>query len=293
MTFGIDVSQYQYPLDYAQAKREGVEFVIVKAAGFNTGSLYVAGRYSDHVDDARAAGLPIGHYYVVGAGDPVSQADYFVDHLHGFDVDHDVLALDNEPLDSNGTFWGQDDAYAFLAAVQARTGIPWARLWLYCPASLTRGNPPWSRITSAGIRIWWASYGGNPTGHTPDHTPELDGAVDHWDVHQFTSSAAVAGQTVDGNYSPIAVGDLFSGAGSGTSGTGGGGTIAGEEEEPMSYIKIQGKAGGWRGGTYAVFANGGGAYSAVFIGSAGPTDLAAVTDETAIEQLQQKISGLA
>ena len=217
MTLGIDVARYQSGIDYAQARAEGVEFVIVKASGFNTGTLYVAGGYVNHINAARAAGMPgIGHYYVPGAGDPVAQANYFVDNLHGFDSAHDLLALDNEPLDSNRVYWQQDQALAFLAQVQTRTGIPWNRLVLYCPASLTRSQGPWESITNAGIRIWWAAYGQGPTGHTPDHTPALRGKIARWDIHQYSSSVKIAGHTVDGNFTPLSVGDLFGGAAAAT-----------------------------------------------------------------------------
>ncbi|MEC5185313.1 hypothetical protein RCH12_002789 [Cryobacterium sp. MP_3.1] len=213
MTFGIDVSSGQAGINYNQARNEGVEFVIVKASGNNIG-LYEANSYHAHVDAARAAGLRIGHYFVVGRGNPTAQANYFVDHLYKFDGQHDVLAFDNEPLDSNATFFGQAAAYEFLAQVQRRTGISWNRLWLYAPASLTRSHTPWSRITDAGVRIWWAAYGGQPTGRTPDHEPALNRSVSRWDVHQFTSSARIAGHTVDGNYSKISASDLFGGGGS-------------------------------------------------------------------------------
>jgi len=214
MTFGIDVSGYQVGMDYAQARREGVEFVIVKAAGYNTGSLYVADGYAENVDAVREAGITgVGHYYVVGKGNPTTQADYFVKHLHDFDKDHDILALDNEPLDDNATFWTQDKAYEFLSRVQALTGIPANRIWLYCPAGRTRLNAPWDKITDAGYRIWWSAYGSYPTGHEPDHTPALEGKIDRWDIHQYSSVVPVADRkTIDGNYTPIPVEELFGGA---------------------------------------------------------------------------------
>lgn len=219
MTFGIDVAGYQAGIDYARAKREGVQFVIVKAAGQQTGSPYTANGYHEHIDRARAAGIAgIGHYFIPGQDDPgvafddvEAQADQFVRALHGFDRDHDVLALDNEPLDGDATYWRQDDVMRFFNRVRALTGIPWSRLWLYCPASLTRANGPWNRVTDAGIRIWWSAYGDFPTGHAPDHTPSLQGKIARWDVHQFSSRVAVAGMSVDGNYSPHSVATLFGG----------------------------------------------------------------------------------
>lgn len=210
MTYGIDVSAGQTGLNFKTAKSEGLDFAIVKASGFNTGSLYVADNYQKHVDNARNAGLGgYGHYYIPGRGDVLRQAEWFATHLHGFDVRHDVLALDNEPLDANAVYWKQGDAFKFLAAVQAHTKIDWNRLWFYAPASLTRTNSPWNLITDRGIRVWWSAYGAQPTGHTPDHTPELQGKIARWDVHQFTDQTHIAGFSVDGNYSHLSTAQLF------------------------------------------------------------------------------------
>jgi len=213
MTFGIDVSGYQSGINYDQVRREGAEFVIIKAAGFNTGTLYSADGYHGHVDAARKAGLCIGHYYVVGEGDPEVQADFLTANLHDFDAAHDVIALDDEPLNDNGTYWRQDDALKFFTRVHKRTGIPWNRLWLYCPAHLTRENGPWEKITDKGIRVWWSAYGNDPTGHEPDHEPNLDGKIARWDIHQYSSSVPIAGRkTIDANYSRIPCAELFGGA---------------------------------------------------------------------------------
>lgn len=217
MTFGIDVSGGQVGMDYKQAKDEGVDFVIVKAAGYNTGELYVANGYHENIDAVIKAGIAgKGHYFVVGRGNPIAEADFLVSHLYKFDKAHDVIALDNEPLNANATFWKQADALAFLTEVQKKTGISWDRLWLYAPASLTRANGPWNLITDKPIEVWWSAYGQQPTGHTPDHTPDLQGKIARWDVHQFTDQAAVAGHKVDGNYSKKSVAQLFGGKSSST-----------------------------------------------------------------------------
>lgn len=210
MTFGIDVSKNQAGISFKQAKSEGVSFVIVKAAGFNTGSLYVADHYHENIDGVVAAGIRgKGHYYIVGKGDVLAQAKYFVEHLYRFDKAHDVLALDNEPLDSNPVHWKQDDVLKFLTYVHDHTGIAWNRLWLYSPAALTRTEGPWTKITNTDVRIWWSAYGQQPTGHKPDHTPDLQGKISRWDVHQFTENSSVAGYSVDGNYSKVSADILF------------------------------------------------------------------------------------
>jgi len=209
-SFGIDVSTWQRDIDFAQVRREGAEFAIVKLGGLNVAPHYVSPYYRTMVDRARGAGLYIGHYYVPGRGlSPVQQADFFVNNLHNFDRNHDVLALDDEVLDSNGVFWTDSDAAAFMSRVIQRTGIPAKRVWLYIDASNARGHAPWPQVTALGNRIWWAAWGGRPTGHGHDHEPLLRGAFPRWDVHQYTNRARVAGRDVDGNYSRHSVAELF------------------------------------------------------------------------------------
>lgn len=126
------------------------------------------------------------------------------------------------------------------------------------------------------------------TSHLAEQWTNVDAGWQSVDAYVRATGATVYGWSYQngGNAVP------FSSSSSGTSG-GGSTPIGNSEDEEMSYIKIAGKSGARRGGTYAVFANGGGAYSAVFIGGAGPKDLEAVTDEASITQLQTKISGLA
>lgn len=63
-------------------------------------------------------------------------------------------------------------------------------------------------------------------------------------------------------------------------------------EDIMNYIRIKGKSGARRGGTYAVFNDGAGKFSALYVGSGGPSDLGEVTSEDQIAALQKKITGL-
>lgn len=200
--FGIDVATSQRDINFVQAKKEGVEFVIVKMGGLNVTPQYVAPNYKKQIDGVIAAGINKGHYYLVGGGEtPEQQAEYFVKNLYQFDLRHDVLALDNEKLDSNGTFWGDDDAYRFLAKVIQLTGIEPNRVWLYGGAADFRGHKPWTQCIALGVRFWWAAYGNYPTGHVPDHEPSLQGSIPEAAVHQYSSKVAVAGYALDGNAS--------------------------------------------------------------------------------------------
>ncbi len=218
MTFGIDIASPQRYIDLARAKAEGVQFVIVKMGGLNVTPQYVAPYYRpegnperiSQIDNAIAAGLPKGHYYLIGKGQtPEAQADFFVNNLYRFDPARDVLALDNEALDSNGVRWGDADAARFAKRVLERTGIPASRFWHYAGAADYRATGSWPQLVALGIRFWWAAYGSYPTGQTPDHQPSLQGSIPRWDVHQFTSLSRVAGYALDGNYSPHSIEALF------------------------------------------------------------------------------------
>jgi GH25 family lysozyme M1 (1,4-beta-N-acetylmuramidase) len=209
-TFGIDVSTPQQGLNFTQAKQEGAQFAIVKMGGQNVTPEYVAPDYAQQIDQARSAGLDIGHYYVPGSGStPKEQADFMADHLHNFDKNHDVLALDDEVLDSNGTLWTDANATQFFTELIQRTGISANQLWFYIDASNAHSHGPWTQVTNLGVRIWWASYGDGTTGHTPTEQPELNGSFPKWDIHQFSSKSIIAGQTVDGDYTTEPLTQLF------------------------------------------------------------------------------------
>jgi len=212
VTFGIDIATPQRDIDINRAKAEGVEFVIVKMGGLNVTPQYVAPYYKTEIDKVVAAGLPKGHYYLIGKGQtPEAQAEFFVKNLYRFDPAHDVLALDNEALDSNGTRWGDADAARFIRRVLELTGIPSHRFWHYAGANDYRATGTWPQVDALGCRFWWAAYGSYPTGHTPDHEPSLQGSIPRWDVHQYSSKVAVAGYALDGNYSNRPVRELFGG----------------------------------------------------------------------------------
>lgn len=72
---------------------------------------------------------------------------------------------------------------------------------------------------------------------------------------------------------------------------GGSTTLSNRKDNPMNYIRIQGREGARRGGTYVVFAVSDG-YNAEFIGNGGPNNLVEINDEDQIRRLQGYIRGL-
>lgn len=83
--FGIDVSHWQGDFDFAKAKAEGVEFVIIKAGGGDSG-LYRDSKFEKFYAAAKALGLQVGAYYYGDAKNTTeaeAEADHFVKLLAG------------------------------------------------------------------------------------------------------------------------------------------------------------------------------------------------------------------
>ncbi len=190
---GIDVGTPQANLDFASAASAGVKFAIVKAGGSQLRSgAYVSPYYVRQVDAARASGMKVGHYWLSGDFQtPTAAADYFVDHLHGYQAG-DVLALDDEILDDSTTLWNDAKVAAFIIEVKRR--VPTAVPWFYISASPLRSGT-WSATIATGAKLWVASYGANDG--TYPGAPSIGTAYPSWAVHQYTSRGTVGGVTVD------------------------------------------------------------------------------------------------
>lgn len=65
-----------------------------------------------------------------------------------------------------------------------------------------------------------------------------------------------------------------------------------DDDMPVNYIRMQGKSGVRRGGTFAVVARPGAKPAAVLLGDLPMPDLPVVTDDAAIAELQSLIDGL-
>lgn len=205
MTKGIDLASPQNGITVQALHDADIDWAIVKAGGFNVKPIYVAPHYHEEIDTVIKAGLPKGHYWVIGAGDVLAQAKFFVDNLYQFDKDHDVLVLDNERLNSNATFLTDDQIATFATYVIQATGIKPHRFWLYQSAYDTRSQN-YPKTNALGIRLWVASYGKDDGSRVE---PDLGGKFPKYDVHQYTSNGKVGGYIVDLDFSPLGVDVLF------------------------------------------------------------------------------------
>ncbi len=207
-TNGFDLASPQAGINVAEIR--GVSFALVKATGANVG-IYVAPHYVEQLEACRRAGFHVGHTHLTGkAGTPAEQADYFVSHLEGFDVDHDTLQLDNElfPEEPGSVMFSDAETAEFWARVFERLprfprhhAFTYGGLW-----ALSRHD--WPATNALGIRWWVADY---------DTVRGARGALPAFPhgqvaIHQWTSSGNLGGRTVDLDWSPLSVEDLFGAA---------------------------------------------------------------------------------
>ena len=229
-TLLVDVARYQLGINYAKLHEDYVEAGIVKSAGFNDGTLYIAGGVKEHTVGFRTNGMGVGHYYIPGAEktdvtkdengkavdgtSPAQQAVWWSKNATNAVFETDVFMFDNEKLDSNGTVWLDDDMADAVIAFHEETRVPYRRIIVYMGANDWRTKGPWPRLEALrklGLKFLWAAYGDYPTGTRPDHVPALQGKISDWDYHQYTSTAKLGGWTtgLDAIYSRAEFADLW------------------------------------------------------------------------------------
>lgn len=136
---GIDVSRYQYDIDFAAVKESGVEFVIIRLGyrGYDSGRI-VYDRYAkQNLDNAIEAGLDVGVYFFSQAITPeeAEEEAYFVlDVIEGYDITMPVVYDWESVSDPNARTANMDRetltkcCKAFLETVEAAG--KWPMLYL-------------------------------------------------------------------------------------------------------------------------------------------------------------------
>lgn len=178
-----DISRWQGSVDFAHL---GVSGVVLKVGGSDDGR-YTDRAYVGFAAAARKANKHLGHYWFNGAGDPATDARYFVSHLAQY-KDEDLLVLD---IEGSG-MWSPAAALTWFKTVKAAK--PHARLVAYMSASVTR-DYDWSALVKFGVSLWVASYGSN-TGSKPSGMPWIN----HWPTFllwQYTSIGRTGGVSGD------------------------------------------------------------------------------------------------
>jgi GH25 family lysozyme M1 (1,4-beta-N-acetylmuramidase) len=156
---GIDVSGYQS----ATPNLSGADFCFIKAT---EGTGYTNPRMVAQAKAARAAGVVVGFYHYLHAGNLTAQAAYFV--KQAASVAGDILWVDWEESGVSSA-----DKDAFVREVQRLRGKD-HRVGLYCNTSY------WTTRDKSGFygdALWIAVYNGKPG------NPGIKAA---WSFHQYT-----------------------------------------------------------------------------------------------------------
>lgn len=107
MKWGIDVSRWQGDFNFELAKRQGIEFAILKAGGGDAG-LYKDGKFERNYAECQRLGIPVGAYFFGQAMDTntaMKESEYFIKQLSGksfplkvwYDVEAKMLKANGLP----------------------------------------------------------------------------------------------------------------------------------------------------------------------------------------------------
>ena len=160
MKNGIDISKYQGNIAWKQVKDSGIDFAIIKAGGSDDG-FYTDPTYEANYKNAKAVGMPVGAYYIVGPycvskEDGIADAKRFLKMLEGKIFEYPVY-IDLE-LTSPTTKTGTTDAViAFCKTIEA------AGYFCGIYASDISGFKDRLELSRLKTRaLWVASYGSMP-----------------------------------------------------------------------------------------------------------------------------------
>lgn len=213
---GIDISNWQNGINLSQVP---CDFVICKAT---QGTSYVNPDCNRSYQQAKSLGKKVGVYHYFGGGNPVSEAQYFVNNIEGY-IGEALLAMDWERNQNPSYGQGASVAVQFLNEVYRLTGV---RPLIYMSKNTCR-ELDWSSVANGNYGLWMAQYGSNaPTGYQSEPWTDTQGigAFRFYAIHQYSSMGRLTGY--DGNLDL----DIFYGDGAAWdayakgSGTGGGTT---------------------------------------------------------------------
>ena len=202
--FGVDVSEHQDGMSLKQAKREGIDFAILRLCD----GTYRDRTFRSHLADAENAGLLVSTYWYLRApseGSTIAQQVDVIDQQMGGRRDLGVW-IDVESVAGDRKLLTGADVWAAKRELEKRgyhvPGI-YSGAWYW--EQMPGGEPS---MDGLGY-LWVSSYGRNLTG-APRDLYDGDGGDGHagWnyplgnrkpDILQYGSNATVAGHIVDIN----------------------------------------------------------------------------------------------
>lgn len=222
---GIDISNWQKGFDI-KATKPG--FVIVKA----TEGLNFTDKCCDEfVQTCIKQGIPFGFYHFARSNDAAKEATYFYNQTKGY-VGKGIPVLDFEVLNSNSWLETFCKTYYNLAHVYP---------WVYMNSDYVNNRGYGTSWVKSHCGLWIAGY---PKAYTayPDSTCPYKHAGWTLAAWQFTSSLAMGGMKIDGDffYGNVAAWNKYVGASQ--SGNNGNDSVSGTTLELASAV-IKGKYG--------------------------------------------------
>ena len=184
---GIDVSEWQGDINFAEVKASGIDIVYIKSS---EGSRYIDPYFRNNYELAKANDLNIGFYHFLTASteaEAISEARFFASVINGLDVDC-RLAMDFEVFGNLSIREINNISLAFLTEVEILTG---KEVVVYSDAFNARAI--FSSRLSARYPIWVAEYGASE--------PE-NGNWSTWIGFQYTNQGRIPGisKFVDKDY---------------------------------------------------------------------------------------------
>ena len=91
---GIDVSKWNGIIDWNEAKKDGVEFAIIREGYGKKDPKQIDKKFKDNYNGAKAAGIHVGvyHYsYADSVEDAVKEAQFCLENIQGLDLDFPVV----------------------------------------------------------------------------------------------------------------------------------------------------------------------------------------------------------
>ena len=184
---GVDVASYQSKL--TPSKMTTTDFVIVK---MSQGTWYINPYADEQYRASKAAGKLLGAYHYAEGGDPVKEAQYFVNKV-GDRIGECILVIDWEGYQNSAFGSGKDVdwCYKFANEVYRLTGV---RILPYMSKSVTKRHD-WSKVAEDCL-LWCAQYGSNnATNYQSDPWTDKNG-FGAWDgdtIRQYSSHGSIKG----------------------------------------------------------------------------------------------------
>lgn len=188
--FGIDISRWQKGLSLSQAKSEGVEFVIIKGGGADSG-LYKDSQFDNFYNQAINLNLSIGCYYfgqAFSVDEAKKEAQHFVSILSGKDINRVFYDVEAKMLNQGRQHL--TDIVKVFCDTMNKAGY---KCGIYMSASPFRTQVYDTQLSQ--YSHWVASYGKGK--------PSCQNNVDIWQFGgeiNYIRSNKIAGKIVDQNY---------------------------------------------------------------------------------------------